>query len=221
MSNFDKHFLAFFPTHIHVRFGPIQSLQSIRKIINFWYIFGWKWWVISFRDYLGLSDACSYDVDDVIGRAHRFGFQNFCSPGTHTICFYGELTKIILQLSSNTLFICSTEMTLTQAIRKQVAFPRALYKNSKIGKTFYTKKNTHNIKLMPSAINILLDFFWISLHFKHNCNLTSLRHYHGGYFLWQICDFFNENWEKWRLFVTGKGAEIRPLRKGRKSRSHM
>ena len=27
---------------------------------------------------------------------------------THNICFYGELTKIILQLSSNTLLICST-----------------------------------------------------------------------------------------------------------------
>ena len=79
MSDFDKHVLAFSPTHI--RFGPIQRLQSIRKIINFWYTFGWKWWVISFRDYLGLSDACSYDVDDVIGRADRFGFQNFCSPG--------------------------------------------------------------------------------------------------------------------------------------------
>ena len=26
---------------------------------------------------------------------------------THSICFYGELTKIILQLSSNTLLICS------------------------------------------------------------------------------------------------------------------
>ena len=35
----------------------------------------------SFRDYLGLSNSCSYDVDDVIGRADRFGFQNFCSPG--------------------------------------------------------------------------------------------------------------------------------------------
>ena len=68
MSNFDKHVLAFSPTHI--RFGLIQRLQSIRK-----------WWVISFRDYLGLSDSCSYDVDDVIGRADRFGFQNFCSPG--------------------------------------------------------------------------------------------------------------------------------------------
>ena len=32
MSNFDKHVLAFFPTHI--RFGPIQRLQSIRKIIS-------------------------------------------------------------------------------------------------------------------------------------------------------------------------------------------
>ena len=27
---------------------------------------------------------------------------------THNICFYGELTKIILQLSSNTLLICSS-----------------------------------------------------------------------------------------------------------------
>ena len=26
---------------------------------------------------------------------------------THNICFYGELTKIIFQLSSNTLLICS------------------------------------------------------------------------------------------------------------------
>ena len=32
MSNFDKHVLAIFPTHI--RFGPIQRLQSIRKIIS-------------------------------------------------------------------------------------------------------------------------------------------------------------------------------------------
>ena len=76
MLNFDKHVLAFFPTYI--RFGPIQRLQSIRKIINFWYTFGWKWWVISFCDYLRLLDACSYDV---IGRADRFGFKNFCSPG--------------------------------------------------------------------------------------------------------------------------------------------
>ena len=75
---------TFSPTHIC--FGPNQQfkrLQSIRKIINFWYTFGWKWWVISFRDYLGLSDACSYDIDDVIGRADRFGFQNFCSPGQY------------------------------------------------------------------------------------------------------------------------------------------
>ena len=60
--------------------STIQRPQSIRKITNFWYTFGWKWWVISFRDYLGLLDASSYDVDDVIGRADRFGFQNFCSP---------------------------------------------------------------------------------------------------------------------------------------------
>ena len=78
MSNFDKHVLAFSPTHI--RFRLIQQFKDYRvleKIINFWYTFGWKWWVISFRDYLGLSDACSYDVID---RAGRFGFQNFFSP---------------------------------------------------------------------------------------------------------------------------------------------
>ena len=38
----------------------------------------------SFRDYLGLSNSCSYDFDDVIGRADRFGFQNFCSPDLST-----------------------------------------------------------------------------------------------------------------------------------------
>ena len=38
----------------------------------------------SFRDYLGLSNSCSYDVDDVIGRADRFGFQNFCSPAINS-----------------------------------------------------------------------------------------------------------------------------------------
>ena len=36
----------------------------------------------SFRDYLWLSNSCSYDVDDVIGRADRFEFKNFCSPDT-------------------------------------------------------------------------------------------------------------------------------------------
>ena len=46
---------------------------------------GWKWWVIGFRDYLGLSNPCSYDINDVIGRADRFGFQNFCSPGMNVI----------------------------------------------------------------------------------------------------------------------------------------
>ena len=30
--------------------------------------------------YLGLSNARSYNVHDVIGRVDRFGFQNFCSP---------------------------------------------------------------------------------------------------------------------------------------------
>ena len=42
----------------------------------------------SFRDYLGLSNSCSYDVDDVIGRADRFGFQNFCSPAGVCLHFF-------------------------------------------------------------------------------------------------------------------------------------
>ena len=92
MSNFDKHVLAFSPHPYMFRANStIQRLQSIRKIINFWYTFGWKWWVISFCDYLGLSDACSYDVDDVIGRADRFGFQNFCSPVC--MCVYVNIFK--------------------------------------------------------------------------------------------------------------------------------
>ena len=96
MSNFDKHVFAFSPTHIFWANSTIQRLQSIRKIINFWYTFGWKWWVISFRDYLGLSDACSYDVDDVIGRVDRFEFQNFCSPATYNyhigrVCYVPSL----------------------------------------------------------------------------------------------------------------------------------
>ena len=42
----------------------------------------------SFRDYLELSNSCSYDVDDVIGRADRFGVQNFCSPVPSYECFH-------------------------------------------------------------------------------------------------------------------------------------
>ena len=38
----------------------------------------------SFHDYLGLSNSCSYDV---IGRADRFRFQNFCSPGEYSSVF--------------------------------------------------------------------------------------------------------------------------------------
>ena len=45
----------------------------------------------SFRDYLGLSNSCSYDVDDVIGRADRFGFQNFCSPDNTSSFFMYEV----------------------------------------------------------------------------------------------------------------------------------
>ena len=45
----------------------------------------------SFRDYLGLSNLCSYDVDDVIGRADRFGFQNFCSPAARSLRTFNSM----------------------------------------------------------------------------------------------------------------------------------
>ena len=47
----------------------------------------------SFRDYLGLSNSCSYNVDDVIGRADRFGFRNFCSPADEMSFMYRENNK--------------------------------------------------------------------------------------------------------------------------------
>ena len=49
----------------------------------------------SFRDYLGLSNSCSYDVDDVIGRADRFGFQNFCSPDLKICILFFQNPEII------------------------------------------------------------------------------------------------------------------------------
>ena len=77
MSNFDKHVFAFSP---HPKVGPIQQFKDYRVLEKQSIsdtLLDENDEVISFRDYLGLSDACSYDV---IGRADRFGFQNFCSP---------------------------------------------------------------------------------------------------------------------------------------------
>ena len=36
---------------------------------------------------------------------------------THNICFYGELTKIILELSSNTLLVCYTGTLLEKGFK--------------------------------------------------------------------------------------------------------
>ena len=47
----------------------------------------------SFCDYLGLSNSCSYDVDDVIGHVDRFGFQNFCSPGAYILVYFFNVQK--------------------------------------------------------------------------------------------------------------------------------
>ena len=42
------------------------------------------------------------------------------SPSTYNICFYRELTKIILKLLSNTLLICSSELTALWLNRKLI-----------------------------------------------------------------------------------------------------
>ena len=55
-------------------------MDCIRKNNQFLIHFWMK--LKSFRDCLGLSNSYSYNVDDVIGRADRFGFQNFCSPAS-------------------------------------------------------------------------------------------------------------------------------------------
>ena len=62
------------------------ELDCIRKNNQFLIHFWMK--MKSFREYLWLSNSCSYDVDDVIGRANRFEFQNFCSPVSHPIWVY-------------------------------------------------------------------------------------------------------------------------------------
>ena len=70
----------------------------------------------SFHDYLGLSNSCSYDVDDVIGQADRFGFQNFCNPGwgysvsqTHFLVMVKfnemKILKLLVGLSHSITFL--------------------------------------------------------------------------------------------------------------------
>ena len=81
------------------RFRIIPCLQQVgvglyqknnQFLIHFWMK------MKSFRDYLGLSNSCSYDVDDVIGRADRFGFQNFCSPGAQWEAFFMRTAKTLI-----------------------------------------------------------------------------------------------------------------------------
>ena len=54
-------------------------------LINFWMK------MKSFHDYLWLSNSCSYDVNDVIGREDRFEFQNFCSPDRNYLKNFDKL----------------------------------------------------------------------------------------------------------------------------------
>ena len=47
---------------------------------------------------------------------------------THSICFYGELTKIIIELSSNSLLICSPVAFLLVYIEREVQVPLIITK---------------------------------------------------------------------------------------------
>ena len=64
---------------------------------------------------------------------------------THNICFYGELTKIILSLSSNTLLICSSDdpkiLTLVLSYSIDTGFPQALENMENGWKQMHVWKN--------------------------------------------------------------------------------
>ena len=75
MSNFDKHVLAFFPPPIYAS-GQFKDYKVLEKQSIPDTLLDENDESLVFVT-LGLSDACLYDL---IGRADRFGFQNFCSP---------------------------------------------------------------------------------------------------------------------------------------------
>ena len=62
--------------------------------------------------------------------------------GTHNICFYGELSKIVLQLSLNTLFICSSDQTARCSNFRIIT---AMISGVPICIVFTLIKNYHNV----------------------------------------------------------------------------
>ena len=79
---------------------------------------------------------------------------------THNIHFYGELTKIIIQLSSNTLLICSSALVSLTVRTIGVKVP------STSSLSVYTKVLAHNlndIRNWASLIGLLLRICWCLL----------------------------------------------------------
>ena len=65
-----------------------------------------------------IKTCCGYSLESPLQKhmlwvLSRIALTEAILMNTHNICFYGELTKIILQLSSNTLLICSSGIVLS------------------------------------------------------------------------------------------------------------
>ena len=86
---------------------------------------------------------------------------------TNSVCFYGELTKIILELSSNTLLICSTESANVEELTEWIS-------------SLYHKAFDHSMYQMTIVIAILtmntkiLYSFGTSVNIKYVFELSSL-----------------------------------------------
>ena len=123
-----------------------HRLDCIRKILNFWYTFGWKWWFISLCDYLGLTNACLYEVDDVIGLADRFGFQNFCSPApifwsTATEYFSVEIVVLLARIKILSVNFCTYQNWIMTCFLKCL-IQRTVLNNFKFWQWNYATKIT-------------------------------------------------------------------------------
>ena len=116
-----------------------------------------------FHDYLGLSNSCSYDVDDVIGRVDRFGFQNFCSPGRMFVYFYVLNSKTLLRLQRYSPGLkCSTP-------RLQTTFYTMLYTMpSSLVLIFFltTRHKVRLLKLHDSVCMFAIFAFNLTVQFR-------------------------------------------------------
>ena len=77
--------------------------------------------------------------------------------GTHNMCFYGEISKIILYLSPNTHLICSTENTVVRDRVFQGQQTTKLAENACHSEHLQT--NSQNMKNIPQTYPISIKSF--------------------------------------------------------------